>query len=237
MKLSIIIPIFNKWKFTQSCLNDLKHLPEDTHEIIVVDNASSDGSKVEIEMLALRMKNLTYIRNEQNVGFAAACNQGFSASSGEKVMFLNNDIRVESDHSTWTQPIIEAEDNNLIGPTGGLVDPANNFQFVYETGDSAKKINYMGGWCLTASRETWSKLHLPREQTATGMPLAQVFSEEFGLAYFEDTDVGFRAKRLGIGFKIIPIPVIHFGKVSSGQINTYELYNKARKIFIQKWKK
>ncbi len=238
--LSIVIPIFNKWNFTRSCLNDLQQLPEETHQIIIVDNGSTDGTKVEMEMLSYRMKNLTYIRNEENLGFAKACNIGWSAAYGPNIMFLNNDIRVSSNHVDWTQPIIDGlEGDSLVGPTGGYVDPANNFKFAYETKDPTKKINYVGGWCIAASRATWSKLYLPREGTYAGTinsgPPAQIFSEEFGLAYFEDTDMGFRAKRLGIAFKLIEIPVIHFGKVSSGQLNTNALYSNARSIFIKKW--
>lgn len=235
VKLSIVIPIFNKWNFTKSCLNDLMKLPGD-HEIIVVDNASSDETQDGLKAYP-RVK---VIRNDENLGFAKACNIGWTAASGPNIMFLNNDIRVKSNHTDWTKEIIDALDGNcLAGPTGGYVDPANNFKFMYETQDSAKKINYVGGWCLAASRATWSKLYLPREgtyaDTINSGPATQIFSEEFGLAYFEDTDMGFRAKKLGIAFKLIQIPVIHFGKVSSGQLNTNALYSNARSIFIKKW--
>jgi GT2 family glycosyltransferase len=231
-KLSIVIPVFNKWNFTKSCLNDLMQLPED-HEIIVVDNGSSDETQEGLKAFP-RVK---VFRNEENLGFAKACNLGFSECSSMNLMFLNNDIRVKSNHTDWTNIIIESiTDNCLIGPTGGYVDPSNNFQFVYETTDSNKKINYMSGWCLAASRAVWSKLWIPRNETYAGKgPPAQIFSEEFGLAYFEDTDLGFRAKKLKIDFKLIDIPVMHFGKISSGQLNTNALYSKARQIFINKW--
>jgi glycosyltransferase involved in cell wall biosynthesis len=45
--LSIVVVVFNKWNFTKSCLKDLVQLPAD-HEIIVIDNASSDETNVEI---------------------------------------------------------------------------------------------------------------------------------------------------------------------------------------------
>lgn len=231
-KLSIVIPVFNKWNFTKACLNDLLQLPED-HKIIIVDNGSSDETAEELK----KYSRVTVITNDTNLGFAKACNIGWTAAPGNNIMFLNNDIRVKENHTGWTQNIINAlEDNVLVGPTGGLVDPANNFQFVYETNDPKKKINYMSGWCLAASRATWSKFYIPRNGTFAGWgPATQIFSEEFGLAYFEDTDLGFRAKKLKIDFKLTEIPVIHFGKVSSGQINTNALYSKARQIFIQKW--
>lgn len=231
-KLSIIIPVFNKWNFTKSCLNDLFQLPDD-HEIIVVDNGSSDETETETEMRKLSQFNLHYIRNNVNLGFAKACNIGAAHARAPVVMFLNNDIRVSNNHKSWTDNVLSTiEDDVLVGPTGGCVDSKNNFSFLYETKDPNKKINYMSGWCLAANYETWRKLNVPRIDFNH---TPQIFSEEFGLAYFEDTDLGFRAKKKNIKFKLIDIPVVHFGKVSSGQLNTSALYSKARQIFINKW--
>ena len=102
MKLSIVIPVFNNWNFTKSALRDLSKLPDD-HEIIVVDNGSSDDTckldnPVDLEL----HKIFVYIRNEENLGFAKACNIGFAKSSGEHVCFLNNDIRVKDKYELCT---------------------------------------------------------------------------------------------------------------------------------------
>jgi GT2 family glycosyltransferase len=227
MQVSIVIPVFNKFNFTKSCLNDLKPLKGNC-EVVVVDNGSSDETKSQLE----DNKDIVYIRNDVNYGFAKACNIGFAKSTGKYVMFLNNDIRVKEKHNTWPIHIIseiENDRNCIVGPTGGYVDPKDDFKFVYESHNDGRKINYMSGWCLTAYRDTWDKLIIN--------DYCGPFSEEFGLAYFEDTDLSFRATRQGIGFKLVDIPVVHFGKISSSQINTYELYNKARRIFINKWGK
>lgn len=62
----------------------------------------------------------------------------------------------------------------------------------------------------------------------------QVFSEEF-FCYFEDTDLSFRARELQIPFKVVDIPVVHFGRISSNQLNTQQLYTSAKQIFFNKW--
>lgn len=235
MKLSIVIPVFNKWNFTKSCLKDLLQL-QSGHEIIIVDNGSSDETQSELPKMDI--PNLHYYRNPVNMGFAVGCNVGFGESTGDSVMFLNNDIRVKSRHEDWTSIILNAiKEDTLVGPTGAMVDPSYNFQFLYETLDPKKPKNYMSGWCLSASRKTWDKLEIPRNPILIydHLPPPQIFSEEFGLAYFEDTDLSFRAKRIKMNFEMVEIPVVHFGKVSSGQINTSALYSKARQIFINKW--
>ena len=230
-KLSIVIPCFNKWNFTKSCLNDLFNLPDD-HEIVLVDNASTDETPEKIK--DIKKSNFHYRRNKENLGFAQACNIGYTIAEAANVMFLNNDIRVKSDHFNWTDSIIqECEKGYLVGPTAGFVDPKKNFAFVYETNDAKKKINYMSGWCLAAHVNTWDKLRLDKPEEMRDR--REVFSEEFGLAYFEDTDLGFRAAKLGIDFKLIGIPVTHFGKITSSQLNTNMLYTKAKQIFVNKW--
>lgn len=227
--LSIVIPVYNKWNFTKSCLNDLFHLPED-HEIIIIDNASSDETNANLN----NNKEIIYYRNDQNLGFAKACNIGYKLSSGSNILFLNNDIRVKSDKDTWTQPLIKACPFSLVGPTMGQLDDKLNF--IQEANRALPGKSYMSGWCLASSKEIWSKLYIARKETLSD-PIPQVFSEEFGLAYFEDTDLSFRARKLGIKMEVVDIPVVHFGKQTSKQLNTHQLYSNARKIFVKKWTK
>ena len=220
--LSIVIPVFNKFPFTKSCLNDLSKLPND-HEIIVVDNASADETKDQLT----NSKEIVYIRNNINEGFAKACNRGFYNSSASNVLFLNNDIRVKSNHDNWTRAIIEKCDIGLVGPTMGQLD--KDLNFVQEANKVLSGNSYMSGWCLASSKEIFNKLIIPNTNN-------QLFSEEF-FCYFEDTDLSFRARKIGIPFVVQEVPVVHFGKISSKQLNTAILYQNARKIFIKKWGK
>lgn len=230
--LSIVIPVFNKYNFTKACLNDLSQLPED-HEIIVVDNGSSDETQQELEK-NLRIK---YLREPKNLGFAKACNIGYSESTAPNVLFLNNDIRVKSNHQGWTQELLKWCPTALVGPTMGQLD--NQLNFIKEANMSLSGNSYMSGWCLASSKKIWSKLEIRREPLSIydRTPPTQIFSEEFGLAYFEDTDLSFRARKLGISMQVVEIPVVHFGKQTSSQLNTRALYQQARQIFVKKWSK
>ena len=226
--LSIIIPIYNKWGFTKSCLNDLSKLPND-HEIIIYDNGSVDETKYNLE----NNKEIIYIRSEENKGFARANNIAYSYSTAPNVLFLNNDIRVKDDYSNWTDIIIQKCNNGLVGPTMGQLD--NKFNFIKEANESLSGKSYMSGWCLASSKKNWNKLNFPRPRNID-QNIPQIFSEEF-FAYFEDTDLSFRAKKLGIKFKIVEVPIVHFKKQTSCQLNTYKLYKESREIFIKKWTK
>ncbi len=225
--LSIVIPVYNKYNFTKSCLNDLKKLSEE-HEIIIVDNASSDNTKENLE----NDERIVYYRNEENLGFAKACNKGYQLSTAPNVLFLNNDIRVKSNYNDWTKPLIEKCKDGLVGPTMGLLD--KNLNFIKEENKFLEGNSYMSGWCLASSKENFKKLAIKRPEIKTDI-IPQIFCEDFGLAYFEDTDLSFRARKLGMNMFVVNIPVVHFGKQTSSQLNTRQLYTKAKQIFINKW--
>jgi GT2 family glycosyltransferase len=90
MDYSIVIPVFNREEMTRKCLATL--LPTlagaGNGEVIVVDN----GSRPETVAMLLDFPWLRVIRNAENLGFAAACNQGARAASGRLICHLNNDI-------------------------------------------------------------------------------------------------------------------------------------------------
>jgi GT2 family glycosyltransferase len=89
MQLSVIIVSYNSMGLLENCLFSVqKAMLKIDGEIIVVDNNSTDGSK---EQLPPKLAGVKFIFNNENVGFAKACNQGFKISSGKYVLFLNPD--------------------------------------------------------------------------------------------------------------------------------------------------
>ena len=89
MKLSIIIVSWNVRKDLVECLKSIKkNPPEHDFEIIVIDNASKDGS---IQAVTKDFPEVKTILNSQNRGFAAANNQGIAASNSQYILLLNPD--------------------------------------------------------------------------------------------------------------------------------------------------
>jgi GT2 family glycosyltransferase len=89
MKLSIVIVSYNTRELLVDCINSIeKNLNKYSYEIIVVDNASADGSAV---LLGEKYPNIKLIENFYNAGFAKANNQGLAVSSGEYILLLNSD--------------------------------------------------------------------------------------------------------------------------------------------------
>lgn len=92
LKLSIIIVSYNCKRYLIDCLQSIETARlSSPHEIIVVDNASSDGG---VDEAARRFPGVIFVRNSENDGFARANNQGMRMASGEYVLLLNNDTSV-----------------------------------------------------------------------------------------------------------------------------------------------
>ena len=88
-RCSIVIPVHNKAALTRQCLDAIyEHPPDVDHEVLVVDDASTDETA---EMLAGYGDAVRHVRLERNSGFATACNTGAEAAQGEYLVFLNND--------------------------------------------------------------------------------------------------------------------------------------------------
>lgn len=91
--VSVVIPNYNGKHLLDDCLGSLLSQTHPKVEIVVVDNASSDGS---VEYVRDTYPTVRTLRNRENLGFGAAVNQGIRATSGELVFVLNNDTEVDA---------------------------------------------------------------------------------------------------------------------------------------------
>src|SRR5690606_28797037 len=115
-------------------------------------------------------ENITVISLSENLGFAKACNLGYEAADSDNVLFLNNDIRVQSDYTNWTDRLISSCDKGLVGPTMGQINN-KDFSFIKEDNKVLGGLSYLSGWCLAGSKEIFNQL-IPKEHVGP-------FSEEF----------------------------------------------------------
>ena len=94
MQLSVVIVSWNVCALLKQCIESvLSDVRPGEFEIIVVDNASSDGT---IQMLATQFPDIQLIENSENIGFGRANNQGIQKSKGRYILILNPDTEIRS---------------------------------------------------------------------------------------------------------------------------------------------
>ena len=194
-RVSIVILNLNGRHHLQGCFESLAKLdyPSDRLELILVDNASSDGS---VEEMRQQHASVRLFVNERNVGFAAGCNQGArEAREPGLFVFLNNDMRVEPDWlSELVAPIVRREcsatTSKMLSWDGKLLNSAGG------------AMNFHGMGIQVGMDEADEQLYSTPRRTlfpcGGAMAIdAQVFRECGGFdeeffAYYEDVDLGWR---------------------------------------------
>ncbi len=111
-RISVVIPNWNGLAHLDTCLSALDRQTFSDFEIIIVDNASSDGS---VAFIRRKYPQAKVIELPENRGFAGACNAGIRAAQGEFVVLLNNDTEVDPG---WLAAIVDAFQRH---PEAGIV--------------------------------------------------------------------------------------------------------------------
>jgi len=122
MDVSIIIVNYNTKKMTEECIDSIfQHTKNIKFEIIVVDNASTDGSKEYFE----QDKRIKYIYSTTNLGFGNANNIGYKQASGKYLFLLNSDTLLLNNAIDLFFNITESEKNKSIGCWGTMLYDSN----------------------------------------------------------------------------------------------------------------
>jgi GT2 family glycosyltransferase len=104
---SIIVPVHNQSALTRQCLDSvLGSESRATYEIVVVDDASTDGTAAMLAGCADAVRTVTH---RENTGFATACNDGAAAAEGEYLVFLNNDTIAQPG---WLDALVDHAERN-----------------------------------------------------------------------------------------------------------------------------
>lgn len=126
MQVSFVIPLFNCLELTRTCVRTLQEtLPAGlSHEIVLVDDGSTDGTRAWLATLEAPFR---VILNERNLGYAAANNLGAKAALGSALVLLNNDLEFSPG---WFEPLMR-----LHGTLGAKAGVVGNVQLDARTGD------------------------------------------------------------------------------------------------------
>lgn len=240
MKISIVIVSYNARADLERCLESLRAgTIRAPHEIIVVDNASRDGSVAAVA----RWPEVRLVENSANLGFARATNAGIRISSGDVLLLLNNDTVVPPGAVDRLLEILDAHpDVAVVGPRlvdangvpelsfGRMIGPFNELRqkrlgrsgLVDRVTRREHSPDWVSGACLLVRRD---------DADAVGL-----LDERFFM-YTEDVD--FCASIRARGRKVLFTPeveIVHLRgrSASSAPRATAEAYRRSRLAFYQK---
>ena len=122
--VTVIIVNYNAGSLLTRCVHAAL---EQAQQVIVVDNASSDSSVLNLESEFSLENRLCIIRSESNIGFAAGCNKGLNAATQPYILFLNPDCMLQSGTLKHLVQVLASDSN--IGMVGGyLTNPDGSEQ-------------------------------------------------------------------------------------------------------------
>ncbi|MFT3881793.1 MAG: glycosyltransferase [Gemmatales bacterium] len=214
--VSIIILCCNQVEVTRLCLSSLaRHTPQ-PHQLLLVDNGSTDETPAVLEQFAREghpgLMALSIIRNEQNRGFAAGVNQGLQRATGENVVLINNDTVLPP---VWLEGLLGVARHvphaGLVGAVSNEVPEPQRVLPGYGTdlqgldafaqqrrqthARQVMEVERISGFCLL----------IPRSVLQT----VGALDERFGLGFFEDDDLGIRVRNAGYKLLVAIDTYIH----------------------------
>ncbi len=217
--VSILIPVFNQFHFTQACLVSIQeHQGAERFEVIVVDDCSTDATPEAVSQLP----GVIYLRNETNSGFIASCNRGVEKARGEYLVFLNNDTLVKAG---WLKALLdtfaEQPGTGIVGAkllypdgrlqeAGGIIwQDASGWNYGKFDDPKKPEYNYLRevDYCSAAA------LMIPKALFEN----VRGFDSRYAPGYYEDTDLAFKVSQSG--YKVLYQPlseVIHYEGATGG---------------------
>ena len=238
-RVSILMVTYGGWEFVSKALQSLLENTDPCYEIIVVDNASPDGTAARLRD---EVVNARLVFNTANRGFGPASNQAASLAAAPYLALLNSDCFVRPG---WLPPLLEALDEDkalgavaplILNVDGSLQESgcllfSNAYTQMFGLGDDAGKpayrfrriVDYASGACLVLRRRIFLDLG--------GFDVAYV------PAYFEDVDLCLRLRQHGFGTLVEPRSVVtHLRGGSGGGSFAVELWSRNLPIFRKRWK-
>ena len=239
--VSVVIVNYRGVEDTLACISHVRTLewPAAHLQIVVVDNASGDGSA---DMIAAQAPDVTLVRSELNTGFAGGCNLGVAHSRGEYVGFINSDAKPDP---AWIsaavavlleEPEIGTVASKVLDWDGQLID--------YVGGH----INFMGqGYKLEAGHVDDGAYDTPHDvlfPTGSAMVVRTELFREVGgfderfFMFYEDVDFGWRLNLLGHRVRYVPESLVfHRHHAAIAKFGSYrEQYLLARNSLLTIYK-
>ena len=219
MKVSVVTPNYNGVKFLKNYFNSLNQDSEFIGEVIIIDNGSDDSSLDYIQENNFNFP-VVVIKNDENLGFAPAVNQGILKSKYDYIFSLNNDTEIEKGSIKAMLDLIQ--EDGVFSVQAKMLQSANK-QLIDDAGDEYNLL----AWTKKIGENQNSDNYLEVFEIFSSCAGAALYKksvlEEIGsfddnfFAYMEDVDLAIRSQIYGYRNLLCPDAIVyHIGSATSG---------------------
>ena len=230
-KVTVIIPNYNGIKYIRDCLDSLRTQTMTDIDIIVVDNASTDGS---IELIEKEYASVIVKRLDRNYGFCHAVNVGIAMTKTPYLILLNNDTKADPSFVEELYNCIDSHEDTF-AVASKMLQMSNPDKI-----DAAGDLYCALGWAFSLGKDG-SKDKYDKEATVfsacggASIYRKKIFDEvgyfdELHFSYLEDVDVCYRARIMGYKNRYTPKAIVyHAGSGTTGsRYNSFKVRLAAR---------
>jgi O-antigen biosynthesis protein len=245
-EVSVIIPVFNQWRYTYNCLKSIIESSDQTkYELIIANDCSTDDT----HSMLNNIEGISVVENKKNSGFIKNCNMAAEKAKGKYLLFLNNDTYVTKGWLSSLVNLMERDQNiglagsKLLYPEGTLQEAGcivwndlgdnritnlgrgedpNKYQYNF-----VRDVDYCSG-CSIIIRK-----HIFKDVGG--------FDVSYIPAYSEDSDLAFTVRKMG--YRVVYQPgstIVHYENITYGKGETIESKRKRLSVcqnkFYDKWK-
>lgn len=232
-RVSVVIPTWNGSELLDRALGSLQRQSWRDFEVVVVDNASADDT---LAMLEREHPDVRVVRLPENRGFAAAVNEGIDASEGEIVALLNNDAEADPE---WLARLVDASERHPgISSFASKMLDYHRRDVIDSAGDRLGVFASQRGHGMPDGPEYAEPREVLSPCAGAAAYRRDLFDDvgtfdEGYFAYFEDVDLGLRARLAGHRCLYVPDAVVyHHGSATARRISDRAFYLRSRNAMI-----
>jgi len=230
--VSVVVVNYNGKEFLKQCLLTLSKTDYPNYKVVVVDNASTDGSLTEIRNSFGSDPRIKFVENSENLGHAEGCNIGAKNSEGKYLVFLDSDTEFKAENWLWELVKFMENDNSVGSAQAKLVLAKDKNCLDYVCVD----VDALGTWAANYGSKA-ENLNESFEILAASAGCCIIRREIFDQAggfdpdyfiYDDDTDLSLRVRLLGHRILYVPSSVvIHRGGILRG-VSGMMLYHSSK---------
>lgn len=213
-KLSIITVNWNGLEYLKKLVDSIEKFTKD-YELIIVDNASDDGSVGYLTAMAEKNEHFTIIELKENRGWVGGINEGLKYVKGEYICFINNDIEVsENWFNQMKQHFNDTKEKvGIVGCTTDFTMGLQKHELNDKIDGNHHKVNYLIGWLMLTKREVLE--NVAKQEKLKPINGMAGLDPIFGIGSSDDLDLSLRVRKAGYSLFIArEVFVKHHGSKS-----------------------